>query len=193
MHASLRDQPPELLAYYPMRDTFSTATQLEDLGIARWHLELRQGTTLSPSTAPAAQDAPFLSRPYNPASMHFSSLENYNPMQRIVQGLVGAAEYGDMENVGGLSLIGSYKRAYSTITEGIWCLTTGFSVGSVDLEWVGQVQTDPVVEGFIEGSPPIPAENYFDKALREVHPVSSIRFMNTSRTVYTYSSRNDGQ
>jgi hypothetical protein len=166
---------------------------VEDFGIARWHLQIRPGSKLVPSDAPVSQDAPFVTKPFDPADTHLGNIRSHTPMQRIIEGITGAAEYGDMETVGELPPVGAYKRAYSTVTDGIWCLTAGFNIGSLDLEWVGQVQTDPIIEGYIEGPPPIPAENYYDKALREVHPSSSIRLLNTNRTVYMYSSRNDGK
>ena len=36
---------------------------------------------------------------------------------------------------------------------------TGFKVGDLSVEWVGQAQFDPQLMGYIEGAPPVPSEN----------------------------------
>ena len=106
-----------------------------------------------PSDTPVSRDAPFVTKPFDPADMHHGVARAHSPMQRIVQGIVGAAEYGDLATVTSSDPVGTYKRAYSTIIEGMCCLTTGFDIGSLDLKWVAQVQTGLVVEGYIEGPP----------------------------------------
>ena len=55
--------------------------------------------------------------------------------------------------------IAVYKRCYSLIQSGQWQLITGFKVGNLISEWVGQVQFDPQIIGYIEGAPPVPSEN----------------------------------
>jgi hypothetical protein len=55
-------------------------------------------------------------------------------------------------------LIGELSRAYY-YTSATVNLTPGFFAGSLRLVYLGQVQTDATLLGFIEGAPPVPSEN----------------------------------
>ena len=57
------------------------------------------------------------------------------------------------------SLIGVHKRCYAYTKDGKWLLLTGYKVGNLITEWIGQAQFDPQVIGYIEGAPPVPSEN----------------------------------
>jgi len=68
-------------------------------------------------------------------------------------------EYGDMQYGIDGNLMGVMKRCYSYVEDGRWHLITGYKVGDLELEWIGQAQYDPQLIGFIEGAPPVPSEN----------------------------------
>lgn len=68
-------------------------------------------------------------------------------------------EYGDIQYNDERELLGVMKRCYSYIKAGEWQLITGFKIGNVITEWVGQAQYEPQIIGFIEGAPPVPSEN----------------------------------
>ncbi|USP79475.1 hypothetical protein yc1106_06749 [Curvularia clavata] len=87
-------------------------------------------------------------------------------------------------------LEGSLKRVYAFIDadSGKWVLVTGFKTGALITEWVSQVQTSPTLIGYIEGAPPIPAENF---ASSKDRPFSAIRFVNATKCSYSYSSRHE--
>ncbi|KAJ9618074.1 hypothetical protein H2203_009255 [Taxawa tesnikishii (nom. ined.)] len=86
---------------------------------------------------------------------------------------------------------GSFKRAYSFIDNtGTWRLDTGFRIGTLLTEWVSQVQTSPTLIGYIEGAPPVPAENYVHK---DEKPTSSVKFANSQYVQYSYGLRTEDQ
>src|SRR5205823_4020031 len=72
----------------------------------------------------------------------------------------GVAEYADLQRAADGTSIGVYKRCYGLVDDaGRWQLVTGFKVGDLTVDWVGQAQFDPQLVGFIEGPPPVPSEN----------------------------------
>ncbi len=56
------------------------------------------------------------------------------------------------------NLFGVMKRCYIFQDDALQ-LVTGFKVGDLELNFVGQVQTAPTLIGYIEGAPPVPSEN----------------------------------
>ena len=56
------------------------------------------------------------------------------------------------------NLGGVMKRCYSYLRNGQWYLFTGYKVGNLVAEWIGQAQFDPQVIGYVEGCPPLPSE-----------------------------------
>jgi hypothetical protein len=73
---------------------------------------------------------------------------------------LSGAEYGDLQtNAKGL-LRGVLKRCYAYINaDRHLALLTGFKVGDLAMDYLGQVQTRPTLIGYIEGAPPLPSEN----------------------------------
>lgn len=191
MNARLSEVPVEMAVYLPF-DTEIQGTSimgykglLVDQSINCWHLTpLHEAIPLDiPSDAPVSQDAPCVQHVLATA-----------PSLQVVETGVrttsrpSVAEYGDMQIGATGSMEGSYKRAYSYIDEtGNWCLVTGFKIETLITEWVSQVQTSPTLMGYIEGAPPVPAENYSGKD----KPSSSVRFSNAQKCTYTYSSRGE--
>ena len=68
-------------------------------------------------------------------------------------------EYGDTLTLPDGTAQGVLKRSY--VFEGISGLDdeTGYKVGDLVRTYIGQIQTDPSVIGYIEGAPPLPSEN----------------------------------
>lgn len=68
-------------------------------------------------------------------------------------------EYGDTLTLPDGTVQGVLKRSY--VYEGISGLDdeTGYKVGDLVRTYIGQIQTDPSVIGYIEGAPPLPSEN----------------------------------
>jgi hypothetical protein len=68
-------------------------------------------------------------------------------------------EYGDTLALPDGTLQGVLKRSY--VYDGISGLDddTGYKVGDLVRIYIGQIQTDPTVIGYIEGAPPLPSEN----------------------------------
>ena len=97
-------------------------------------------------------------------------------------------EYGDLQSDAEGNLIGVFKRCYTFIDkDGQWQLITGFKVGNLVTEWVGQVQTDPQLMGYIEGAPPIPGEN-LTMPEAEYGGATSVELSQAESTTYTYAS-----
>ena len=65
-------------------------------------------------------------------------------------------------------MAGFVKRFYAWTNESI-VLPLGFTVGDLELTYIGQVQTRPQLTGYIEGAPPVPSENlsrpYYDSPI----------------------------
>ncbi len=105
-------------------------------------------------------------------------------------------EYGDMQYDGDGNQIGVMKRCYSYVENGQWHLVTGYKVGDLELEWIGQAQYDPQIIGFIEGAPPVPSENLTIRIPdlgQNYENVSVIDLSEADNTTYTYSqSKTEG-
>ncbi|MFJ7498933.1 LamG-like jellyroll fold domain-containing protein [Serratia grimesii] len=72
----------------------------------------------------------------------------------------GACAYGDMQTDAYGNLLAVYQRAYAVLPQNQSLeLAANLAIGDLDLQFVGQVQTDPNLIGYIEGPPPLPAEN----------------------------------
>ncbi|PTW62797.1 concanavalin A-like lectin/glucanase superfamily protein [Breoghania corrubedonensis] len=72
---------------------------------------------------------------------------------------IAVFEYADTLTTGAGEKRSVLKRSY--IYEGIGGLAdeTGYKVGDLERVYVGQIQSDPSVIGYIEGAPPLPSEN----------------------------------
>jgi hypothetical protein len=72
----------------------------------------------------------------------------------------GACAYGDMQTDAYGNLLAVYQRAYALLPQTRQLeLTASLAIGDLDVQFVGQVQTNPSLIGYIEGPPPLPAEN----------------------------------
>ena len=196
MNARLSEVPVDMAVYLPFDDPdFETSVQtpatkdfgiLADASINCWHLTPLHGVQplKVSSEAPVSHDSPCVNHVLSKARSGkvIESGDQINARPSV-------AEYGDMQIAASGSMEGSFKRAYSYVDKnGQWSLVTGFRIGALITEWVSQVQTSPTLIGYIEGAPPIPAENYNDEHDR---PSSAIRFQNAQRCSYSYASRLD--
>ena len=85
--------------------------------------------------------------------------------------------------------MGVFKRCYAVVSDGQWQLVTGFKVGDMVTEWVGQAQFDPQLMGYIEGAPPVPSENL--TVADSYTDASTVALTEASSTTYTYASSRD--
>lgn len=69
-------------------------------------------------------------------------------------------EYASTQKDAYDNIYGVMMRGYFYVTNASnTILQTGYKVGDLDTIYVGQVQTQPSIIGFIEGGPPLPSEN----------------------------------
>lgn len=120
--------------------------------------------SIIPSTAPVATEAPLVVFPIDLMSLK----KDMNEISTLIsggshriEGTPSIAEYGSVQVGADGSMSGAFKRCYATISSGRWHLTTSFKVGTLVTEWMSQIQTDPTLVGYVEGGPPVPAENYW--------------------------------
>lgn len=133
------------------------------------------------STAPISNDTPQVR----------SALAGVRtPFHDSLHSVPGVQEYGDLQADSSGNLMGVLKRCYSYIKDNQWWLVTGFKVGNLTTEWIGQVQTAPQLVGFIEGAPPVPSENLTDTE-EDYGGASAIELTEADSTTYTYASSRD--
>ena len=104
----------------------------------------------------------------------------------------GVQEYGDMQYDAEGNLIGILKRCYSYVKDGKWHLVTGYKVGNLITEWIGQVQFNPELKGFIEGAPPVPSENLtagpIDPSLFDYAGSAAVEVVEAESVSYNYAT-----
>ncbi len=104
------------------------------------------------STAPIATEIPQVRSALTGVITEYNDTISCSP---------AVVEYGDIQKNEDGTIDGILKRCYSFIDEnGKWNRMTGYKVGNLVSEWFGQAQFAPQVVGFIEGPPPVPAENF---------------------------------
>lgn len=185
----LQGEKEELIAYYtfdPSADANADATVLVDSGLRGNQLKV-QGSDYIFSTAPIGEDTPQVRNALAgiPTTFH-DRLQSQPAIQ----------EYGDMQYDADNNLIGILKRCYALIKDGQWQLITGFKVGNLATEWIGQVQTAPQLFGYIEGAPPVPSENltvsgYVLGELVDYQGASSVELSEAQQTTYTYTAEKE--
>lgn len=151
----IKEEKQDLLAYYTFDEasTGPDAARLQDNSLRGLHLvwpspEQKPRTTLS--DAPVSHDAP---------AVRSALAGVFTAFHQVVDGRIGVEEYGDLQTDEQGGTFGVLKRAYAYLQDGRWVLFTGYKVGSLVSEWIGQAQFDPQVVGFLEGIPPMPSEN----------------------------------
>ena len=147
----LKEEKQDLLGYY----TFDgdDPNELRDQGLRGNHLGPNNSIhlpTINVSTAPISNDT---------AEIRSALAGIKTQFQTTIDSSPAVQEYGDMQYDSEGNMIGSFKRCYSYIKNGQWTLLTGYKVGELITEWVGQAQFDPQIIGYVEGAPPMPGEN----------------------------------
>jgi hypothetical protein len=172
----LTGEVADLVAYYP----FDAGAMLQDHGLRGNDLVVTGGGWV-PSKVPIGEDTPLARNAILGPPTSFSGLVGSPPV---------AAEYARLETDGGGAATGVFKRAYSFVdTAGSWRLVTGFKVGDLATQWVGQAQFDPQLIGYLEGAPPVPSENL---TVQDSYAgTGSVALTEATTTTYTYASTRD--
>lgn len=178
----------DLLGHYPFDDesTEADAAELRDHGPSRLHLPLSTDSAARPqplmSTAPISSETPEVRPAFATGQPRFV---------QTIAGTPAVSEYADLQRLKDRSTRGVLKRAYAYLQDGDWNLITGYKLGDLETEWVSQVQFAPQLIGYIEGAPPVPAENLI--ATRRPSSLSyinttSVEFQQADQVVQTLSS-----
>lgn len=185
----LKGDRQDLIAYYTF-DADSTRPDslwVNDSGLRGVGLALPAvGASSRPrivlSTAPISNDASIIRSAIASVGSSFHERLDRTP---------AVGEYADLQRdeYGGVS--GVMKRCYGLLQGQRWHLITGYKVGTLLTEWVGQAQFAPQLMGYIEGAPPLPSENLTPQALDdiEVHKgPSKVRFIQSEEVVQSVSA-----
>jgi hypothetical protein len=138
------------------------------------------------STAPIGNEGPEVRNVYG-------GLEKPGFTKQIA-GPPATAEYGDMQWDDEGNLFGVMKRCYIFQDVGLQLqLITGFKVGDLELNFLGQVQTAPTLIGYVEGAPPVPSENLTvnDPKTDDYVGTSAIQLTEAKETTQVYSASRD--
>lgn len=103
--------------------------------------------TVRTSNAPISLEGPAIRNVYG---------ERINEFHQSTVGRIAAGTYGDAAHTGN-GLRAFLKRA--VILDPNHNFASPLYVGQLDLTYIGQVQTNPTLIGYIEGAPPVPSEN----------------------------------
>ncbi len=173
----LMGEQDDLLAYYPY--SLEAGDILDDsgngLGLAI--VSPTPNTVRQPSDAPISLDAPQVRNALGGTRTMFNQSIHSSPTVH---------EYADVQYTSSGEMVGIFKRCYSYIKNNQWQLITGFKVGDLSTEWIGQIQFAPQIIGFIEGAPPVPSENLTRQD--SYNEASSIELQAAQNTIYTYDS-----
>ncbi|MFJ3788317.1 LamG-like jellyroll fold domain-containing protein [Kitasatospora sp. NPDC090091] len=184
----LKGEKEDLIAYWSFDDasTDGSTRLVQDEGLRGNHLTVpeaprRPAAVLS--TAPVSSDT---------AQVRSALAAMRTPFHERITGAPSVAEYADMQYSAKGEAFGVLKRAYGYLREGRWHLVTGYKVGNLVSEWVGQVQFDPQLIGYVEGAPPVPSENLtpntVDPDSAGYDSVSSVEFTEAEEVVHSLSS-----
>jgi hypothetical protein len=173
-----------------------------------WSVNVGSGGTLFDDTGRGNNGA--LQPPTAPPVWRASSAPIQNEGELVVNAIGGTAGYqvADIADQPAVAEFASaeldaYGQLYSVMKRGYFCLTTAgtnqldtdFKVGDLDTIYVGQVQTRPVIIGYIEGGPPLPSENqtlaYWSGAdggpTAEYATATSVTYVESNSVVRTFS------
>jgi hypothetical protein len=137
------------------------------------------------STAPIATEIPQVRSALTGVLTAYNDTINSRP---------AVVEYGDVQVNDDNTIDGILKRCYSFIdAKGAWNRMTGYKVGNLVSQWYGQAQFAPQVMGYLEGSPPVPAENFPVTKDGDVDTYAfflnnSLRFKQAEEVSYNYNT-----
>ena len=160
--------------------------RLTDAGPRENHLPLssRRKSSFVLSTAPIGEDTP---------QVRSALARVKTPFNGTIQGRPGVEEYAAIERDSRGQQVSVMKRCYTFTRDGVWRIISGFKVGSLKLEWVGQVQSRPTLIGYIEGAPPVPSENLTSTGLKlgeyaDYTGASSVELVEANSVTYSYAT-----
>ena len=166
----------DLIAYY----TMDAGAVLTDGGLHGNDLPIVAAPYVL-STAPIGEDTPLARNVLTGIASRFN---------RPLASAAAAAEYSALETASDGTPGATFRRAYGYVDPaGAWRLVTGFTVGAMTAEWVGQAQFDPQLIGYLEGAPPVPSENL--TAEDTYAGTGSVTLTEATSTTYTYASSRD--
>ncbi len=190
------EEQEDLIAYYTFDANPAALTTLGDASLRGNHLTITAavaaGHPAPPpfyvlSTAPISADSP---------QVRSALMGTKNVFNGLIGGTPAVQEYADMQADSQGNLIGVFKRSYAFVRNGQWNLITGYKVGDLATEWIGQVQFAPELIGYIEGAPPVPGENLTGASVTTAvgfTGVSAVQLTRTETPKFTYAgSRNTG-
>jgi large repetitive protein len=150
-----------------------------------------------PSAAPVSNEGPAVLNIYGGQPTEFQQRLNGTPavieFSEVTREPTSALQ-PDAKDGQPPKLLGSLERAYFYTSGSTVNLTPGFYVGALQLIYLGQVQTDATLIGYIEGAPPVPSENltrpYYSSAVAYFNyfNASSITLTSTETTTLVFSS-----
>ncbi|MFE2273327.1 LamG-like jellyroll fold domain-containing protein [Streptomyces lavendulae] len=177
----LRGEKQDLLGYWPFdRDSTELgSTSVRDEGLRGNNLGFSaKRPRVLLSTAPVSTDT---------AQVRSALADVRTPFHDTIAGAPAVTEYADLQFDAKGEALGVLKRCYGFVRDGRWHLVTGYKVGDLTTEWVGQAQFDPQLVGYVEGAPPVPSENLTDKADGWAG-ASSVEFAEADQVVRSLSS-----
>ncbi len=185
MFSRIKGEKQDLIANYTF--DLESQTDLLDQSLIGNHLTLGLNDAKPMSilsTAPISEDTAIIRSALAGVKTQFHDTIHCSP---------GVQEYSDLQYDIDGNLIGIQKRCYSYIKNGQWHLLTGYKVGNLITEWIGQVQADPQIIGYIEGAPPVPSENLTGTSMAlgpgvDHYNASAIELVESDTVNYIYSS-----
>lgn len=179
MFRRLLGEKSDLIAYYQY--DADAKDQISDQSGRGNHVTLKN-CTYRLSDAPVAYETPQVRNALAGVSTDFHETIGSSP---------AVQEYSDIQTNSAGEMTGTMKRCYAFIRDGEWRLITGFKIGNIITEWVGQAQFDPQLVGFIEGAPPVPSENLtaapkYDSD--DYTGITSVEVVEAESVTYAYSS-----
>ncbi|BAY64862.1 hypothetical protein NIES22_49620 [Calothrix brevissima NIES-22] len=185
LFSRIKGEKQDLIANYTF--DLESQTDLFDQSLIGNHLTqgLNDAKPMSVlSTAPISEDTAIIRSALAGVKTQFHDTIHSSP---------GVQEYSDLQYDIKGNLIGIQKRCYSYIKNGQWHLLTGYKVGNLITEWIGQVQAAPQIIGYIEGAPPVPSENLTEKSMTpdagvDPYNASAIQLVESDTVKYIYSS-----
>ncbi|MFI1386417.1 LamG domain-containing protein [Embleya sp. NPDC020886] len=181
MFTRVRAAHNDMLAYYPIDpDSAVQGALVSDAGPAGCHL-----FPMSPPPGVAISHAPISD---DTAQVRSALTGARTVFQSRISATPHSGEYADLQADTDGRMFGVMKRAYASIRDGAWTLTTGFKVGDLTTTWVGQAQFAPQLVGYLEGAPPVPSENLIHGTADTYNDTSSVKFVQANTVTNTLSS-----
>ncbi|MFK7804414.1 MAG: LamG-like jellyroll fold domain-containing protein [Anaerolineae bacterium] len=182
----LKGEKSDLIAYYTFDPDYADMQGVLDAGLRGSRLNINANASFEFSEAPIGVDTAEVRSAISGFRTRFNG---------ALDGTPAAEEYGDMQYDFDGNAIGVLKRCYSYLKDGAWHLVTGYKVGNLVTEWIGQAQFSPQIMGYVEGAPPVPSENLTagpkNPASSDYTNASSLTVKEAEEVTYTFSRSNE--